>query len=165
MSIEERKRKFIALLQELLEERDGVKNKLAKELEISPGRFTHWLQGKVDPAGLDIESFKQIAKVQNCSTDQLAQLLGFIEREEQSQARFRKLLEELLLDKTQEELAERFGINRTTISKWLNLEIEIDLRKISAGTMFSLAREKKWKLDKLLNYLNLESTEPKNDDD
>ena len=68
------------------------------------------------------------------------------------------MLEELLLDKTQEELATRLGINRTTISKWLSLEIKIDLKKISAGTMFSLAREKEWKLDKLLNYLNLEST-------
>ena len=165
MGIEERKRKFVALLQALLEERDGVKNKLAKELKISSGGFTHWLQGKVDPAGLDIESFQQIAKVQNCSADQLAQLLGFVEGEEQSQTRFRKLLEELLSDKTQEELAKRLGIDRTTISKWLNLEIEIDLRKISAGTMFSLAREKKWKLDKLLNYLNLESTDSKNDDD
>ncbi len=157
MGLEERKEKFTKLLHDLLEEHNGVKKKLAQELGISSARFTNWLQSKVDPAGLEIESFKQIAKVKGCSVDQLAEILGFIEVEDKSEARFRKLLEELLLDRTQEELAERLGINRTTISKWLSLEIKIDLKKISAGTMFSLAREKKWKLDKLLNYLNLES--------
>ena len=157
MSLEERKQKFRKLLQDLLAQRDGVKSKLAQELEISPARFTHWFQGKVDPAGLDIASFKQIAQVKGCSIEQLAELLGFIEAEEQSEARFRNLIEEHLLDKTQEELAQRLRVDQTTISKWLNLEKTIDLSKISAGTMFSLAREKKWKLDKLLNYLNLES--------
>jgi len=164
MSLKERKQKFTKLLQDLLDERGGVKGKLAQELSISPARFTHWFQGKVDPAGLDIVTFRQIAKIKGCSVEQLARILGFTEIEENSQIRFKKLLQELLLDKTQEELAERLRIDQTTISKWLNLDSEIDLTKISAGTMFALAREKKWRLDKLLNYLNLEQTAKQYDD-
>ena len=159
MDLEERKQKFTQLLQDLLDQRNGVKGKLAQELQISPSRLSHWLQGKVDPAGLDIVSFKQIARLKGCSIDQLAQLLGFIETEEQSQVRFRKLIEELLLDKTQEELADRLGVNQTTISRWLNSTKTIDLRKITAKTMFSLARAKEWTFEKLFNYLKLESNQ------
>ena len=157
MNPEARKKKFIELLQDLLEQHNGVKSRLARELEISPARFTHWFQGKVDPAGLDIISFSRIARVKGCSVEQLAELLGFIEDKDPSQVRFKNLIEELLLDKTQEELAQRLGVDQTTISKWLNLEQTVDLRKISAKIMFSISREKAWTLDKLFNYLKLKS--------
>jgi len=163
MSLEQRKQKFIKLLQDLLEQRGGVKSKLAQELGISPARFTNWFQGKVDPGGLDIATFKQIAQAKNCSVEQLTQLLGFMDIEEESLARFRQLLQNLLLDKTQEELAERLGIDQTTISKWLNLEQTIDLTKISTKIMFSISREKGWTLDKLFDYLKLNSNNSDND--
>ncbi|MGF1488939.1 MAG: helix-turn-helix domain-containing protein [Prochloraceae cyanobacterium] len=157
MNLKQRKQKFTKLLEDLLEDRGGAKGKLAKELEISPARFTHWIQGKVDPAGLDIVSFKQIANLKGCSIDQLAQILGFVDVEEQSEAKFKKLVQELLINKTQEELADRLGVNQATISRWLSPDKKTDLKKIPAKTMFSLAREKEWTLDKLFDYLKLES--------
>ncbi|MDJ0718809.1 MAG: helix-turn-helix transcriptional regulator [Prochloraceae cyanobacterium] len=157
MSLQERKEKFTKLLQDLLDERDGVKGKLAKELAISPATFTHWLQGKVDPAGLDIVTFQQVAKLKGYSIEKLAQFLGFIEVENESQVRFRKLIEELLLDQTQEELANILQVNQATISRWLKADKVIDLKKIPVKTMFSLAREKNWTFDKLFNYLKLQS--------
>jgi len=165
MRLEERKQKFTKLLEDLLEERGGVKGKLAQELAISPARFSNWLQGKVDPAALDLVSFKQIATLKGCSIDRLVEILGLIEEEQNSLARFRKLLSELLLNLTQEELADRLGINQGTISRWLSLEKPVDLKKISVTIMFGLAREKKWTLEKLFAYLKLESNQKTNNNE
>jgi len=157
MNLEQRKRKFSQLLQNLLKSHNGVKSKLAQELNISPTRLANWFQGKVDPAGLDIISFKQISQVTGYSVEELAKILGFIE-EDPSEARFRKLIAELLSDQTQAELAQKLGVDQTTISKWLSLDKNIDFKKITAKVIISISREKNWSVDKLFNYLKLEST-------
>lgn len=157
MNLEIRKQKFKKLLEDLLEEQEGVKVRLAEKLQVSPSRLTHWFQRQIDPAGLDIGIFKQVADAKGCSIDRLAQILDFAETEEKSPAKFRRFLQELLSNRTQEELANSIGVNQGTISRWLNPDSKIDLTKIPAKTMFCLAREKEWTLDKLFDYLKLES--------
>ena len=142
MKSEERKKKFALLLQELLEECGGVKVRLAEKLEIIPSRLTRWLQGKIDPAGLEILVFNHIAQVKGCSVDELAKLIGFVRVEKQSIDKFKALVEQMLSDKTQEELGKRLGVSQNTISSWLNPETTIDPRKIPALQCFLLLLKK-----------------------
>ena len=157
MESQERKIKFVRLLQDLLDECDGVKKKLAEKLQISPSRLTHWLQGKIDPAGLEISAFYNIAQVKGCRIDELAELFDFPGIKQQPIDKFRILIKELLFDRTQEELGKIIGITQNSISNWLNPDIPLNPSKIPAPTMFALAREKGWSLERLLIYLDFES--------
>ncbi len=156
MDSEERKQIFIKLLSELLLESDGKKNELAKKLDIKAPTLTGWFQGKVDPAKIDILVFERIAKVKNCSVDDLAKLLFLFGNEPQNQLdKLRKLITETLEDSSLEQLGRKLGISKNTIRGWINPSRSIDPGKLSAGTIAILAAEKKWTIEQLLTYLDL----------
>ncbi len=158
MELEERKKRFVTFLEELLKECGGVKGELAKKLKISPSRLTNWLQGKIDPAGLEILVFDRIAETAFLSTDSLVENLGILEIDQKDKAslnRFRNLVEELLKNQSQEKLGKRLGVSQKTISTWINLEKDIDPAKIPIANMALLAKEKMWTVEKLMAYLGL----------
>jgi len=156
MESQERKAKFVLLLQDLRDECDGVKKRLAEKLDVIPSRLTRWLQGKIDPAGLEISAFYSISRVKGCSLDELAELFDYPLIEQQPIDKFRLLIQELLFDRTQDELGKKIGVSQISISNWLNPNIPLDPSKIPSPTMFALAREKGWSLERLLVYLNFE---------
>ncbi len=157
MDSEERKQIFAALLKKMLDENKGVKGRLALKFKITPQRLTPWLQGKVDPGELGIETFAQIAIVKGCSVDELAKLLGlFHKTKEESLVKFRRLVQQMLEGISQEQLAQNLQISQNAISKWLDPKQEINPNNISAIRMAAIAQEKGWTIEKLLIYLGLE---------
>ncbi len=156
MNSEERKHKFVMLLEELLKRNcDGIQARLAEKLEIRTSRISRWLAGQVDPINLETSIFSRIALMKLSSSEALANELGFKELAQNSPNKFRLLLEQILFNKTQEQLAELLNVSQMTISNWLNPEKNIDPAKISAGTMFTMAHEQRWTFDDLLVYLGL----------
>ncbi len=156
MDSKERKRRFVNVLEGLLSsECDGVQTKLAKKLKMQTSRISRWLAGTVDPINIETLVFSQIAQLKGCSSEELAQTLGFFEVNQDPPEKFRLLLEEILSNKTQEQLGERLGVSQKTISSWLNPERNVDPAKITAGTMFFIAQEQRWQFDDLLVYLGL----------
>jgi len=157
MNSEERKKKFIALLKELLErDCDGVQARLAKKIKIGTTRISRWLSGKTDPLNLDALTFARIAELKNCSTEKLAKSLNFPEPDVNQPNLFILLLQEMLSNKTQEELGVSLGVSQIAISNWLNPDKNTNPANISAGTMLAIARQKGWSIDDLLIYLNLQ---------
>ena len=163
MESEERKQRFIKLLSEMLLESNGIKSKLAQKLGIKAPTLTGWFQGKVDPASLDIRVFERIAKVRNCSVDDLAKLLSLFDDEPKNPLdKLKNLITEMLADTSLEQLGQRLGISKSTIGGWLYPGKNIDPGKLSAGTIAILAREKKWTIERLLTYLDLKEPVIKN---
>ncbi len=160
MRLEERKRIFAALLRVMLDEQGGIKNKLAENLLIKPSTLTPWLQGKVDPASLDIVTFDRLAQVKGCSTDELAILLKLKQKSSKTPLdRLRELVTEMLEGLSQEQLGRKLGISRNTIRGWLNPSKSIDPSQIPAGTIANLAQERGWTIERLLAYLGLKKFE------
>ncbi|MDJ0724432.1 MAG: helix-turn-helix domain-containing protein [Prochloraceae cyanobacterium] len=156
-SIADRKKNFVELLQKLLDRHRGVKARLAKELGISPSRLAPWLQGKVDPASLEFLIFARIARINNCSVDRLAQILGLaIVKHQKALNKFQILILELLRTQTQESLAKKFDLSQTTISSWIAPDSNIDPAKIPAATMAKIAAAKGWTIEELLSYLEID---------
>jgi len=156
MKSEERKQKFITLLEQLLLKCKGVKGKLAESLSIKPSRLTGWLKGEVDPASLEISVFSNIANCANLSVDQLAQELGMTNFNSQTESlnKFQDLILDLLSNQTQEQLAQKLGISRGTINAWISSERAVSPAKIPVKTIVSLAQQKGWTVEGLLAYVN-----------
>lgn len=165
MNSEQRKEKFVILLQELLDRAGGVKGKLAETLHIKPSTLTGWLQGKVDPASLEIIVFLQLSEVKDISIDRLTGLLGInIKNSEISlYKKFRTLIKQLLSHTSQQELADLLQVSQNAVSTWTNPEKNIDPRKMTIATMQAIAYEKGWTIEKLLVYLGLKKNEPQKD--
>ncbi len=156
MQSQERKQKFIDLLVEILSRESGIKAKLAEKLGINPSTLTGWFQGKVDPASLEILTFTRIAEIKGCSVDELAEYFQlFSEEFETPLKKLRRLILETLIGQSQEQLSEKLEISQNTLKNWLNPAKTIDPGKISAKTIASLAREKKWTIETVLTHLNL----------
>ena len=157
MGSEGRKKQFVLLLQKMLIKHKGVKTRLAEELNISPARLNPWLQGKIDPANLDLIIFNRIAKINSCSIEELAEILNLeINPSQKAPNKFQKLIQELLEGTSQEKLSQILGVKQNTISNWLN-DKNLDPGKIPAVTMLRLASSKGWSMEKLIDYLNLDS--------
>ena len=159
---QERKKRFVILLNKLLDEYKGVKGKLAQKLDIKPSTLTPWLQGKIDPASLEILVFSRIAKVTGYTTDSLAQLLKIVEIEKQqkiSQEQFKKIIEQILINQSREQLGKRLRISQYTISNWLNPKRNVHPEKIPVNTFAAVATERGWTIERLLAYLNLKEDE------
>lgn len=156
MKEEDRKQRFVKLLHALLEESDGVKGKLAEKLNIKPSTLTRWLQGKIDPANIDLTVFANLAKVASLSNNELVRILGINENSKDLVLdRFRKLIQELLSNQSQKQLAEKLEVSSGAISGWISSETNIDPRRMDIGTLTALANEKGWTIDELLLYLGL----------
>ncbi len=163
MDSEERKRKFVILLEELLKSHcDGIQARLADKLEITASRISRWLSGQVDPINLETSVFSRVASVKGSSSEELAVFLGFNLFNKNSPNKFKVIVEQILSDKTQEQLGEILGITQNAISNWLNPEKTIDPGKIPAVTMFTIAHEKGWTFDDLLIYLGLKEYKVEN---
>jgi len=158
---QERKKRFVLLLEGLLNECAGVKGKLAEQLHIKPSRLTHWLQGKIDPASLDVNAFICLAKQKKISLNSLAKLLGITFDLEQNsiEQKFKSLIEELLFNKSQAELATRLGVKRNTVSGWITSTKQVDPANINISTMAGIAFEKGWTIDRLFIYLGFKDLE------
>jgi len=154
---QERKDSFVLLLQKMLVKHRGVKTRLAEELKISSARLNPWLQGKVDPASLEVVIFNRIAKINSCSIDDLALILNLeINPSQNALNKFQTLIQELLKSTTQEKLGQKLGVHQNTISNWLN-DKNLDPGKIPAKTMLNIATAKGWTMQELIDYLNLDS--------
>ncbi len=160
MKAEERKQKFVELLGQLLEGCGGVKKKLAQKLDIKPSTLTPWLQGKIDPASLDLAVFLRVAEVAQSSTDELAKTLGIgANSEVRVLDKFRSLVQDLLSGQSLEQLGKKLGVNYSTISVWTSSQRNIDPRRIPISTIAALAIEKGWTIERLLVYLGLKNIE------
>jgi len=147
MKEKDRKQRFVELLQTLLEQSDGIKGNLARKLEIKPSTLTRWLQGKIDPANVDLTIFANLARVAILSTNDLATLLGIAQDSEDLVLdRFKKLVTELSSQQSQKELAEKLGVSNNTISTWVSSQTHVDPRRMYVGTLATLANEKGWTL-------------------
>ncbi len=158
----DRKERFVTLLNHLLDRCQGVKGKLAQQLNIKPSTLTPWLQGKIDPASLETLVFDRIAEVAGYTPDFLAKTLKIIEIEKEqdiSQEQFKSLIEQVLLTQSREQLGLRLGVSHKTISNCLNPERNIDPGKILIGTLAKLAIERGWTIERLLFHLNLKKIE------
>ncbi len=157
MNPEARKSLFVGLLQQLLKNKcNGVQARLAEKLEIGTSRISRWLQGQVDPINLETLVFFRIAMLKGSSGEELANTLDLVATSLNSPQKFKLLLEQMLSDKTQEQLAELIGVSQFTISNWLNPESGIDPGKIPVGTMLAIAHQKGWTFDDLVLYLGLQ---------
>ncbi len=162
MESAERKKKFIALLQQLLIKCQGVKGRLAENLEIKQSSLSGWLKGEVDPASLDILIFSRVANFALQSTDELAQELGIVDldnEDNKSLNKFQNLLEDLLSSQTQEKLGQKLGVSRGTINAWISSERTVTPARIPVKTIAAIAREKGWTIEGLLAYLGLKKLE------
>ena len=157
MNSEERKARFIKLLEDLLVEYGGIQTRLAEKLQISSARLSSWFQRQVDPANLETGIFERIARIKDYSNDELARLLGFPNTNKFPSNKFKDLIVELLSNQTQEQLGIKLGVKQGAISNWINPEKNIDPSKIGAATMFAIAQAKGWKFDVLLIYLGLKA--------
>ena len=156
MNPETRKRKFVAILQDLLASHcHGVQARLAEQIKIGTSRISRWLSGQVDPINLETLVFFRIAMLKGCSSEELAKSLGFVPPDLDSPQKFQLLLKQMLSNKTQEQLGEILGVSQNAISTWLNPEKTIAPSNIPAGTMFAIARERGWTFDELGIYLGL----------
>ncbi len=156
MEVEERKRKFVKFLNELLEQNNGVKKQLAKRLNINPSTLTSWLQGKIDPASLELTVFIRVAETCECSTDELATRLEIKPNSPQTALnKFQKLIQELLFNQSQEQLGKKIGVTHGAIAGWLSSQRPVAPRRINISTIAGLAQEKGWKIEQLLAYLGL----------
>ena len=165
MNLEERKARFAVLLKDMLDEYGGIKNKLAESLQIKPSTLTPWIQGKIDPAGLDIVTFERLAKVKGCSVDELAKLLSLkSDVSEKPLDKLRSLVTEMLVGQSQEQLGKKLGISKNTIRGWFNTTKNIDPSLIAAGTIANLASERGWTIERLLAYLGLKKFEETEED-
>ncbi|MDJ0719516.1 MAG: hypothetical protein QNJ54_35735 [Prochloraceae cyanobacterium] len=163
MNSKERKILFVSLVEKMLAECGGVKGKLAKKLQIAPSTLSYWLQGKIDPGELSIYTFTKIAQIKRFSVDELANYLGFFEKNiDKSLEKFRQILKELLISNSQDDLAAQTGISQGAISKWLDSEKKLELNNISAIRMAAIAKEKGWTIERLLIYLDLKEPETEN---
>ncbi len=165
LEAQERKTRFVLLLKELLDQCEGIKGKLAQNLNIKPSTLTPWLQGKIDPASLDITAFLTLARLKEISVNELAILLGIKvnQLEDSIENKFKNLVEQLLFNKSQQELAERLGVSRNAISSWITPQRNIDPANINIATMIAIAIEKGWTIERLLIHLGLK--EPENEKD
>ncbi len=157
MEEQQRKDRFVELLSQLLEQSDGVKMKLAIKLGIKPSTLTPWLQGKIDPASLDIVVFNRLAELLALSVDEVAILLDVVKEKAKPplEDKFRSLIEELLSVRSQQELAQSLDLSQNAISRWINPQILINPRNLNIATMAAIALEKKWTIERLLIYLGL----------
>lgn len=156
MKEEDRKKRFVELLETLLTECKGVKGHLAQKLNIKPSTLTRWLQGKIDPANIDLTVFADLSKAAKLSTNELAMALGVVDNSKDLVLeRFTKLVTELSSNQSQKQLAEKLGVSNNTISNWINSQTTIDPRRMYIGTLATLAKEKGWTLEELLLYLGL----------
>lgn len=154
MEAKQRKEKFIALLNELLNEIGGVKVKLAQKLEINSSTLTRWLQGQTDPATLDLINFIRLSKLANLSADELAKLIGILpSSSEEVLDKFQTLVKDLLSTQSLEQLGSKLGVSHGAISGWLNPKRKVNPQKVYIGTITALAIEKGWTLERLLIYL------------
>ncbi|MGF1487654.1 MAG: hypothetical protein ACFBSE_11245 [Prochloraceae cyanobacterium] len=159
---QQRKKRFVILLNKLLNESEGVKGKLALKLGIKPSTLTTWLQGKIDPGSLEVLFFERLAKAAKQSIDSLAQFFNIIETDKKqttSQEQFKYLIEQILLIQSREQLAKRLGVRKTTIANWLNPDRNIHPENIPILTLAAIARERGWTIERLLAYLNLRKKE------
>ncbi len=157
MNPEARKSQFVVLLQQLLRNKcNGVQTRLAEKLEIRTSRISRWLKGQVDPINLETLVFVRIAMLKGSSNEELANSLDLATNNQNSLQKFKLLLEQMLSDKTQEQLAELIGVSQFTISNWLNPESGIEPGKIPVGTMLAIAHQKGWSFDDLLFFLGLQ---------
>ncbi|MGF1488193.1 MAG: hypothetical protein ACFBSE_13995 [Prochloraceae cyanobacterium] len=156
--VEERKKKFVFLLHKLLNECQGVKGELANKLDIKPSTLTPWLQGKIDPASLEILVFNRIAKIAGHTTDSLVQFLKIIEIQKEQkipQEQFKILIEEMLVTQSRKQLGKRLNISPYTIGNWLSPERSINPENLPINTFAAVAIERGWTIERLLSYLNL----------
>ena len=163
MNDEERKQKFIALLEELLLDFNGEKTNLANKLGIQPSTLTRWFQGQIDPATIELTFFVRLAETVNISTDQLVDQLYILEKSEETILdKFKILVRDLLSTQTQKILANKLGVSEGAVGTWIRKQRTVDPRKISIATIAAIAREKNWTIERLLIYLDLKKTEPQN---
>ncbi|MGF1488762.1 MAG: helix-turn-helix domain-containing protein [Prochloraceae cyanobacterium] len=157
MEEQQRKDKFVELLMQLLDKSGGVKMKLAQKLGIKPSTLTPWLQGKIDPASLDVIVFNRLAELLNLSVDEVAISLAVVKDKTKTplQDKFRSLIEELLSVRSQQELAQSLDLSQNAISRWINPQISINPRNLNIATIAAIAIEKKWTIERLLIYLGL----------
>ena len=159
MEVEERKQEFVKLLNELLLESDGIKKQLAQRLGIKPSTLTSWLQGKIDPASLDLLVFQRLAQVSKRSTDELAILFEIrLDASGKRLNKFKNLIQDLLSNQSQEQLGKKIGVTYGAIGGWISPQSSVDPRRISIETIAGLAQQKGWTLEKLLDYLGLTET-------
>jgi len=165
MKEEDRKQRFITLLNKLLDESGGIQKKLAVTLGIKSSTLSNWLLGKVDPASLDLQVFRDVAKASLLSTNELAELVGVVDRSEDLiLERFKQLLQDLLSSQSQKELSKKLGISNTTVNNWLSSQINVDPQRIAIGTISKLANEKGLTIEGLLFYLGLLAEDKINED-
>ncbi|MDJ0718342.1 MAG: helix-turn-helix transcriptional regulator [Prochloraceae cyanobacterium] len=157
MEEQERKERLVVLLKELLEQCDGIKGKLAQTLKIKPSTLTPWLQGKMDPARLDVVIFIRLAQIKAVSVDEICLLLGINSQKSQPSLKFkfRNIIKQLLSDRSQQELADLLQISRNAISRWTNPEEDFDPARITIDKIVAIADEKGWTIERLLIYLGL----------
>ncbi len=159
MSDNERKDKFVELLEELLADYDGIKLRLADKLGVKSSTLTPWFQGKVDPASIELSFFVRIAETANYSTDELVKRLEILEKSEETILdKFKNLIRDLLSTQTQQTLAKKIGVSESAVGTWVRKKRAIDPRKVSIATIAAIAREKNWTIERLLIYLDLKET-------
>ncbi len=163
MEAEERKERFIALLNKLLDDCGGIKVKLAQKLEINSSTLTRWFQGKIDPATLDLVNFVRLSEIANLPTDELAKMIGMTANsEEKVLDKFKSLIEDLLSIQSMEQLGNKLGVTYGAIAGWLSSQKNINPERIPIGTIIALATEKGWTIERLLIYLGLKAPQTEN---
>ena len=163
MEAEQRKERFIGLLNELLNDYGGVKVKLAQKLDIQPSSLTRWFQGKTDPATLDLVNFVRLSEIANLSTDELAKMIGMTANSEEKVIdKFKSLIEDLLSIQSMEQLGNKLGVTYGAIAGWLSSQKNINPERIPIGTIIALATEKGWTIERLLIYLGLKAPQTEN---
>ncbi|MGF1489119.1 MAG: hypothetical protein ACFBSE_18685 [Prochloraceae cyanobacterium] len=157
MEGKDRKQRFVLLLKNLLDESGGVKGNLANKLNIKPSTLTPWLQGKIDPASLDVLVFIRLAELKKVSVDEICNLLGVIANKSELslQFKFRSVIKQLLADRSLKEFAKLLEVSQNAISPWTNPEEEIDPTNITIDKIVAIAHEKGWTSETLLTYLGL----------
>ncbi len=156
MNDDERKQKFITLLNKLLKDCGGKKMELAKRLNVKPSTLTPWFQGKIDPATIELAFFVRVAELNNSSTDELINQLGILKKSQNIRLdRFKTLIQDLLSNQTQEVLAKKLKVSEGAVSGWVRKQRTVDPLRISIATIAEIAREKNWTVEKLLVYLDL----------
>jgi len=156
MKATQRKEKFITILNELLHKNEGIKAKLAQNLDINPSTLSRWFSGQVDPISIDLINFLKLAEIANLSPDQLANSIGIdVRSEEEVLDRFKTIIKDLLFTQSLEQLGTKLGVTHGAIGGWLSEQRKVNPQKIPIGTIASIAIEKGWSVERLLVYLGL----------